>query len=96
MSKETIRDLGLDFDALGCLVFLLSKPDDFEIRPEVLAKERKLGRMTIYRHLKKLIGAGYVLRTDIKVRDEAGRFKQASLYTVYESKGDAQDDKTPF
>ena len=49
-----------------------------QIRPDVLAKERKVGRMTIYRHLRKLIEAGYVTRKDIKVREPDGTFKQAS------------------
>jgi DNA-binding MarR family transcriptional regulator len=97
MSKDTIRDTSLDFDSLGCLVFLLSKPDDWEIRPDVLAAERKVGRMTIYRQLRKLIEAGYVIRKDIRINDKKdGRFKQASLYTVYESKGEASYDKVPF
>jgi predicted transcriptional regulator len=96
VSKETIRDTNLDFDSLGFLIYLLAKPDDWRVRPDQLAKERHIGRVTVYRHLLKLIEAGYVLRKDIRVRESSGRFKQTSIYTVYENKQDRTLENVPF
>jgi len=83
--RKTIRDPDLDLQALGLLTFLLDKPDDWRVRPEAIAKERKVARATIYRILMRLIRAGYVHREIIK-RTKDGRFQTGSIMTIFEDK----------
>jgi DNA-binding transcriptional ArsR family regulator len=99
VAKETVRDHEVSFEARGFLMFLLAKSDDWRIRPEQLAEECGLHRATVYRLLKKLIGAGYVRRVDIKRRKDNGTiYEQASLYTVFEDRKQAElyDEPVPF
>jgi predicted transcriptional regulator len=94
VSKTTVQDTSISFEARGFLAFLLSKPDDWRIRPEELAKETKLNRATIYRLIKKLREAGYINRVDIIKRNDSGTiYTSTSIYTVYENKRDAKKDE---
>jgi hypothetical protein len=101
VSKATVQDNSLTFEARGFLLYLLSKPDDWQIRTDHLSKETGLHRATIYRMLQKLIESGYVRRVLIKRRKPNGTiFESVSLYTVYESKRDGKAeeelDHAPF
>ncbi|MBE3129235.1 MAG: helix-turn-helix domain-containing protein [Acidobacteria bacterium] len=98
VAKETVRDQAVSFEARGFLMFLLAKPDDWQIRPEKLAEDCGLHRATVYRILRQLIDAGYVRRNDIKRRKVDGTFESAALYTVFEDKKAAAlyDEKIPF
>lgn len=98
VSKATVRDHYVSFEARGFLMFLLAKPDDWQIRPEQLAEECGLHRATIYRLLRKLISAGYVRREDIQRRKPDGTFDSAALYTVFEDRKMAElyDLPVPF
>jgi DNA-binding transcriptional ArsR family regulator len=98
VSKKTVRDREVSFEARGFLMFLLAKPDDWQIRPEEIARECGLHRATVYRLLKKLREAGYVQREDIKRRKLDGTFDSACLYTVFESKSTAElyAERIPF
>lgn len=49
VSKATVRDHAASFEARGFLMFLLAKPDDWQLRPEQLAEECDRSRSTIYR-----------------------------------------------
>ena len=89
VSKETVNYKGLDFQSLGLLMVLLSKPDTWRIRPERLAEERGISTPCIHRGLNKLIEAGYVVRDDIRIRQPNGQFKRAVQYTVFEDKAQA-------
>lgn len=80
INNAIIEDSELDWRDLGLLVFLLSKPDNWEISVEHLSRQKKLGRDGIYASLKALINAGYVVRQ--KLSD--GNIK----WTIY-------DDKNP-
>ncbi|MEX1200277.1 MAG: hypothetical protein WEB02_05765 [Methylophaga sp.] len=60
LSDELIENKNLDWDALGLLAYLLSKKDNWQVMPKVLAKQRKSGEHTIRRMLKDLRDAGYV------------------------------------
>ena len=86
IDKETIRDLASDLPALGLLVVILSKPDDWRVRPEQMAKELKASRSKTYRLLDRLIDAGYVERIDSTRRLPNGTFERRTCYTVYEDK----------
>lgn len=60
VDNQLINDSNLkDWAELGLLVYLLSKPDDWEISPSHLAKQRKASKNTIYRLLGELREAGY-------------------------------------
>ena len=86
VSKETLRDNEVSFEARGFLCFLLAKPDDWRIRPEQLAEECGLHRTTIFRLLNRLIEADYVKRDEIRRRRADGKFECGSLYTVFEDR----------
>jgi hypothetical protein len=60
--NDLIEDPALDWKELGLMVFLLSKPDNWEISVEHLRKQRKLGRDGIYKCLDAIIEAGYAIR----------------------------------
>jgi DNA-binding MarR family transcriptional regulator len=96
VSKETVRDHSISFEARGFLMFLLAKPDDWQTRPEQLAEECKLHRTTIFRLLRKLIQGGYVKREEIRRRRDDGRYECGCLYTVFEDKKDGELYNCPF
>lgn len=86
----TIKDSSLDLQSLGLLVFLLNKPEDWDVRPKELAKERKECEATIYRILKKLITTGYIYRVYETPKLPDGRIRSFSIYYVFESKQECQ------
>ncbi|MBA7562532.1 hypothetical protein ES708_04184 [subsurface metagenome] len=85
LCRKTIRDIDLDLQAKGLLIFLLDKPYNWRVRPDALAKELGLGKTTICKIMNRLIGAGYIHREVIKRRKD-GKFKTGSIYTVFEDK----------
>jgi len=62
ISNDLLEDKGLDWKDVGLLVYLLSKPDSWEVSPAHLMKERKTGRDGIYAILKSLCDSGYASR----------------------------------
>ena len=86
ISKATLADHSISFEARGFLCFLLTKPDDWRIRPEQLAKETGLSMATIYRLLKRLIDSRYVRREPIVRRKPDGTFDSAMFYIVFETR----------
>jgi uncharacterized phage protein (TIGR02220 family) len=60
VANSLIEDASLGWDAMGLLVYLLSKPDHWKIMPETLANKRNAGKGKIYSLLKQLREAGYV------------------------------------
>jgi len=54
-----VNDTRLRWNDLGLLVYLLSKPDTWSVRVDVLVKERSIGRDAVYGILKRLRDAGY-------------------------------------
>ena len=69
--NATINDEDLSWEALGLLVFLLSKPDHWVISPTHLVKQRGSGRQRVYKILHELEEAGYVVPSPVR---EGGRF----------------------
>jgi len=84
MSNSTIEQKDLSFEELGFLTFLLSKPDNWRVRPAQIAEERGMHRVSIYRLLNRLIDKGYVRREMMKNRKENGQFEQTTFYFVNE------------
>ena len=55
-----VNDNSIDWKALGLLVYLLSKPDNWEVSIEHLSKQKKAGKDAIKAMLKELKLSGYV------------------------------------
>ncbi len=62
----TANDNQLSIDALGLLVFLLSKPNDWQVNVANLRKRFEIGRDRVYAILKQLESAGYVRKSQSK------------------------------
>ena len=71
------RDERLSFRARGVLVAILSRPDNWSISAENLAREGRESARVIYNVLKELEEAGYVKRR--RVRNELGQVRTETL-----------------
>jgi hypothetical protein len=71
-ANELLNDESLSAEALGVLVYLLSKPPNWKVLPGPLGKRFGCGRDRIYRIMNELIAAGYALRQ--QTRDDSGSF----------------------
>ena len=69
--NHQIIDKDLSAEALGVLVYALSKPDECQICPSELAKKFKCGKDKMARILKEIREAGYASFS--RIRDESGR-----------------------
>lgn len=72
IGNATIRDGDLSFKATGLLTYLLSLPDDWEIRERELTTRKTDGRASVRSAMAELIEAGYVERRT-EVRDGTPR-----------------------
>lgn len=72
MDNSPINDKGLSFDSLGVLVYLLSKPDNWQVKTKELQKRGGCGQSKMLRILKELEEEGYLARN--KKPGKAGRF----------------------
>lgn len=75
------QDNTLSFEARGLLLYLLSKPDDWECRISDIEREGNMGKEKRRRIMIEAERAGYI--TFAQGRDSQGRFQSA--YSVYES-----------
>ncbi|MCS6100105.1 hypothetical protein [Shewanella baltica] len=80
MPNATIRDPRLSIDALGLLLRLVSLPPNWEVHPEKVQEESKIGDSRWRRISKELIDAGYLTRS--KERQENGQWDW--VFTVYQ------------
>ena len=62
ISNELINDSRLDYKDVGLLVYLLSKPDSWEVSTAHLQTIKKSGRDAIHASLNAIIKAGYATR----------------------------------
>jgi hypothetical protein len=69
-ANELLNDELLSADALGVLVYLVSKPPNWTVMPGKVGERFGCGRDKVYRILADLIDAGYV--TSAPARDAAG------------------------
>lgn len=70
LSRTVAQNIGLSYEALGLLAFLLSKPDGWQVQPEHLARKGS-GRDRVYRLLAELRQFGHIER--ITRRDDHQR-----------------------
>jgi hypothetical protein len=87
VDRRAITDDRLSFRALGLLVWLLDKPDDWRVDAERMCNERREGRDAIRTACRELIDAGYMVKT--KSQDKRGRW--STTITVHESPARTDD-----
>ena len=85
VSNAVIRDERLSFRARGLLINILSRPDDWTVSAESLAKRGKEGRDAVLTALDELRAAGYLVTT--KRQAINGKFTTVSI--VYDTPTDA-------
>jgi len=71
MHKGFLEDPILSYKAKGILAYLLTKPDDWEVRVSDLINHARDGRDSVYAGLKELSECGYYRK--VQLRDVAGR-----------------------
>lgn len=79
LPNAMLRDRRLSIETKGALAYLLSLPDNWEIRPSQVAaelsqEERPLGLKRLYRIFAEMREAGYMARSDAQGRGETGGF----------------------
>jgi len=75
--NNVIRDNRLSYKARGILLELLSRPDDWRVSAEMLARNSKEGRTAILSGLEELRNFGYIVTT--RHRLENGQFETISV-----------------
>jgi len=91
MSNAVIRDSRLSYRARGVLLEILSRPDNWRVSGDSLARSGKEGRDAILTALKELRDCGYI-RTETK-RLENGRFETNNY--VYDTPQDVSGSISP-
>jgi len=81
IDHDTTDDPRLSARALGFLVYILGKPNNWEVRAEELAKRFGCGRNYAYATLAEVVDLGYAARLPVR---EGGRFVRWDL-VIYES-----------
>lgn len=81
--NKTINDEGLSLRSKGLLLYLLSKPDNWNVNLEQLANVCNEGKSAIRVSLNELIDAGFIRRE--QQRDKTGRMV-GYQYDVYDTK----------
>lgn len=81
VSNKIINDPNLSAKAKGILIYILSKPDDWQIYEVDIVNHFKDGRDSISAGIKELVKARYIYRE--RTRDENGRLSNYE-YVVYE------------
>ena len=83
ISNAVIRDTRLSYRARGVLLDILSRPDNWRVSADSLARTGSEGRHAILTALKELREVGY-MRTE-KLRKDNGQFETVSI--VYDTPG---------
>lgn len=81
ISNQPINDSELPWECRGVLIYLLSKPDSWEVNVNHLIKQGPGGRDRMYRILGDLEECGYITRTNERTDD--GTYQRV-VYTVRE------------
>lgn len=81
VDKSIIDNPKITWKAKGILIYLLARPDDWEVYPADIVKHATDGRDAVYSGLNELIGAGYIVRNN--ARSEGGKYA-GKVYEVRE------------
>lgn len=84
VSNEILEDKNLNWDDLGVLVFLLSKPDDWSVNTKYLQLLRKSGRDAIRNSLNAIIEAGYMTKRPVPKHGWIYEISEVPIYKVAE------------
>ncbi|HAL08947.1 MAG TPA: DNA replication protein DnaD [Staphylococcus sp.] len=79
--KNFIHDNKISWKAKGILLYLLSRPDDWQVYETELVKHTSDGLSSLKSGIKELEEVGYIQR--VRKRDEKGRLKEYE-YSVFE------------
>lgn len=82
-ARASAQNTALSYEARGLLWYLLSLPDDWEVKVRTLQIKGKAGRDKVYGIIEELAEAGYIKRPQ-RDRDEKGRVYWTP-YEVYET-----------
>lgn len=83
LHKGFIYDKTLSFKAKGILVYLLSRPDDWQVYESEIIKHSRDGKDSVRNGIKELIEEGYISRSNH--RTDNGKFA-GYIYDVYEER----------
>lgn len=89
--RWSAEDKRLSWEARGLLIFLLVKPDDWQVCLSHLINSSPAGRDKVRRIIKELTAHSYIVKKYI--RDESGKFS-APEYIVYELPHDGYFDSS--
>lgn len=81
IANELLEAEGLSFRARGIAAFLLSKPDDWEIKTEYLMKMGREGERAIRTALHELAAFGFLMRD--RIADEQGKLRTVTYVADY-------------
>lgn len=90
IDKTMLSDNRLSWKAKGILTYLLSKPNDWEVRVTDIIKQSKDGRDAVYSGIKELEQYGYIKREQIR---DNGTFK-GLRYVVFETPQESDETET--
>ena len=76
-----INDIGLDADCLAVMMYLLSKPSNWVVKPTNIQNRFKFGRDKTYRIINQLVKRQYIVREEHRTE---GKYASFSYY-VYDS-----------
>jgi len=79
--NNMINDEGLDSDCLAVMVYLLSKPSNWIVKPTNIQNRFKFGRDKTYRVINQLVKRNYIVREEHRTE---GKYSSFSYY-VYDS-----------
>ena len=79
--NNMLNDEGLDADCLAVMVYLLSKPSDWIVKPTNIQNRFKFGRDKTYRVINQLVKRKYIVREEHRTD---GKYSSFSYY-VYDS-----------
>ncbi len=81
LSQQAVEDSRLSWAARGLLAYLLSRPDNWQVRVAHLRTQAPSGRDVVYKLLGELVTYRYTVRH--RLRDENGKIR-GTVYYVYE------------
>lgn len=82
VSNAVVEDVTLSWGARGLLLYLLSKPDHWQVKPAAIVSQGPLGRDGVYALLRELKEAGYIVMRRLA--------DGSTSYTVFDSPQDAE------
>lgn len=91
--KNFIHDNTISWKAKGILLYLLSRPDDWQIYETELVKHTRDGLSSLKSGIKELEEVGYIKRT--RKRDDKGRLKEYE-YAVFEHPNQMRNSNVGF